>query len=90
MRRSDAFVVAVVLVILLYCLITRASISLQPPVKSRQIVTVKRHGGRWYMADDGHAVYCYGQTEWMEDFEGNIVRVATVCDHSRAIVKLKE
>ena len=38
-----------------------------------------RKGGRWYLADNGHAVYCYGPVRVLPQPEGGLQRVATFC-----------
>ena len=50
----------------------------------------KNHGGRWYMAEDGHAVYCYGESRLIKGPNGEFIRIATFCRGERAIIKLKE
>lgn len=50
----------------------------------------KNHGGRWYMAEDGHAVYCYGPQQMIPDNQGGLMTVATFCRGDRTIVKLHE
>jgi len=65
----------------------------RPPLPQKELVTTiqKNHkGGKWYMADDGHAVYCYGPQRMLPDSNGGFMRIATFCRGGRAIVRLKE
>jgi len=64
-----------------------------PPLPQKELVgTIQKNhsGGRWYMAADGHAIFCYGPTMLIRDAEGDFSKVATFCRDGRAIVKLKE
>ncbi len=49
-----------------------------------------RKGGRWYMAANGHAVYCYGPVMTMPDGPSGFQRVATFCRGDQTIVPLKD
>jgi hypothetical protein len=42
------------------------------------------------MADDGHAIYCYGPQRLIPGPDGNLMKIATFCSGDRAIVKLRE
>ena len=44
--------------------------------------------GRWFMAEDGHAVYCYGPIIRIGGFLGDLEYYATKCDGKSKIVKL--
>ena len=47
--------------------------------------------GKWYMADTGHAVFCYGPVMTVKDpSNGGIQRVATFCRGDKAMVPLKD
>ena len=46
--------------------------------------------GQWYLADTGHAVYCYGPVLTMGDLQSGIHRVATFCRGNRPMVTLKD
>jgi hypothetical protein len=70
-----------------------ASIPTRTPLPQKELVSTiqKNHkGGTWYMADDGHAVYCYGPQRMIPDPTGGLMKIATFCRGDRAIVKLKE
>jgi hypothetical protein len=58
-----------------------------PEHKVRQ---APRKGGRWYFAENGHAVYCYGPVKMIPLPEGGIQRVATFCSGEKPIVPLKD
>lgn len=47
-------------------------------------------GGQWYMAENGHAVYCRGPVMIMPQPNGGLRRVATFCQGEKAIVPLKD
>jgi len=66
-----------------------------PPKRlpQKELVTTiqKNHsGGKWYMADDGHAIYCYGPQRLIPGPDGNLMKIATFCRGDRAIVKLRD
>ena len=50
----------------------------------------RSHGGRWYFAASGHAVYCYGPVMTVSDTGGGLERVATFCKGDRLLVPLKD
>jgi hypothetical protein len=50
----------------------------------------KPKGGRWYMAANGHAVYCYGPVMTVLHGNGDLQRVATFCRGDQTMVPLKE
>jgi hypothetical protein len=49
-----------------------------------------RRGGRWYLAQNGHAVYCYGPVMTIRGNDGGPQRVATFCTGDRRMVPLKD
>ncbi len=54
-------------------------------------VTQRAHkGGRWYMAESGHAVYCYGPVRVLPLAPGRMQKVATYCQGDRLMVPLKD
>jgi len=66
-------------------------IHVSPPApKPLFLVTAKHHGGTWYMADDGHAVYCYGPQRMIPDPLGGFMSIVTLCRGDQPIVRLKE
>ena len=56
------------------------------PTKQQSV----RKGGRWYLAANGHAVYCYGRVVIMPDVYGGIQSVATFCQGDKPMVPLKD
>jgi hypothetical protein len=46
--------------------------------------------GQWYLAETGHAVYCYGPVLMMADVQQGVHRVATFCRGDRPMVPLKD
>jgi hypothetical protein len=49
-----------------------------------------RKGGRWYFADSGHAVYCYGPVRLLPQPDGGLQRVATFCQGEKNMVPLRD
>jgi hypothetical protein len=49
-----------------------------------------RKGGMWYMADTGHAVYCSGPVVMLSEPNGELQRVATLCQGEKPVVPLKD
>jgi hypothetical protein len=49
-----------------------------------------RQPGTWYMAENGHAVFCYGPVMLVKHPEGGFQRVATFCRGDRTMVPLKD
>jgi hypothetical protein len=47
-------------------------------------------GGKWYMAENGHAVYCRGPVMILTQPDGGLQRVATFCQGEKTIVPLKD
>jgi len=62
---------------------------LRKPVQ-RTVVSPARKGGRWYFADNGHAVYCFGPVKLIPQPEGGFLRVATFCQGENPIVPLRD
>jgi len=49
-----------------------------------------RQSGKWYLAENGHAVYCYGPVMLVRQPEGGLSRVATFCRGDKTVVPLKD
>jgi hypothetical protein len=49
-----------------------------------------REGGTWYMAETGHAVFCYGPVMLVKQPNGGFQHVATFCRGNQAMVPLKD
>jgi hypothetical protein len=63
---------------------------LKPPVDTNVAKAPARKGGRWYLADNGHAVYCYGPVRVLPQPEGGLQRVATFCQGDKNVVPLRD
>jgi hypothetical protein len=46
--------------------------------------------GQWYLAESGHAVFCYGPVKLIKQPLGSFQRVATFCRGGRAMVPLRD
>ena len=82
-----------VLVLLILSLTVPASRPLPPGPSSPQANMAPkppRKGGRWYFADNGHAVYCYGPVRFIPMPQGGLQRVATLCQGTKPIVPLRD
>lgn len=49
-----------------------------------------RKGGQWYLAESGHAVYCYGPVMVVTEPSVGFLRVATFCQGEKPMVPLKD
>ncbi|MGD0567271.1 MAG: hypothetical protein ABSA78_02605 [Candidatus Sulfotelmatobacter sp.] len=61
-----------------------------PPVRRPTGRVERSHGGRWYFAATGHAVYCYGPVMTLPQANGDLQRVATFCRDGQTVVPLKD
>jgi hypothetical protein len=61
----------------------------RPPV-DLPVVQHARESGTWYMAESGHAVFCYGPVMLVKGPDGGLQHVATFCRGGQAIVPLKD
>lgn len=64
-----------------------------PPLRSplqKQLAAQAHPNGKWYLAENGHAVYCYGPVLLVKQPEGTLQRVATFCRGDRTMVPLKD
>jgi hypothetical protein len=55
----------------------------------QKVTKQARKGGRWYFADSGHAIYCYGPVMIVNQPDGGLQRVATFCGE-QTMVPLKD
>ncbi len=82
------------LLLLFLCPLALASVPapryVSPTREIHGSVPTHRNGGRWYMAEDGHAVFCYGGEKMIPDGNSGLERVALFCRDGRVIVKLKD
>ncbi|HXY02669.1 MAG TPA: hypothetical protein VEI49_03785 [Terriglobales bacterium] len=58
--------------------------------QEKQLVTRAHPSGKWYLAENGHAVYCYGPVLLVKQPEGTLQRVATFCKGDKTMVPLKD
>jgi hypothetical protein len=58
--------------------------------KEKQLATQAHPNGKWYLAETGHAVYCYGPVMLVKQPEGTLQRVATFCRGEKTMVPLKD
>jgi hypothetical protein len=82
-----------VLATLLLSVSLHGSYRLSPPKLPIDRVVAQhpaRKGGRWYFAENGHAVYCYGPVRLLPQAEGGLQRVATFCQGDKNMVPLKD
>jgi len=68
---------------------TRLAPPLRPSVERLASRQSANHG-QWYLAESGHAVFCYGPVRLVKDSTGGLQRVATFCRGDRAMVTLKD
>ena len=47
-------------------------------------------GGKWYFAENGHAVYCYGPVVLLPEPRTGVRRIATFCQGNNVMVPLKD
>jgi hypothetical protein len=48
-----------------------------------------KHKGSWYFSAEGHAVFCYGPTTYIQTANG-LTKVATFCRGDKVIVPLHD
>lgn len=54
------------------------------------LLSKSHRGGRWYLADTGHAVYCFGPVITINMVDGSLRKVATYCKGDKPLVPLKD
>ena len=79
---------ALTLALLLSLPVPRWAPPAQPSLKP--IAPQAPKGGRWHMAANGHAVFCYGPIMTMPQADGELIRVATFCRGDQTMVPLKD
>ena len=79
---------ALTLALLLSLPLTKISPPVPKPVESA--IRHPRKGGKWYMAENGHAVFCYGPVMYVTEAQRSIKRVATFCQNDQPMVPLKD
>ena len=68
---------------------SKVAAPLRPPV-DLPVVQHARESGIWYMAESGHAVFCYGPVMLLKQPTGGFQHVATFCRGDQAMVPLKD
>jgi hypothetical protein len=66
-----------------------SALPLRPPVDHPSAAQARK-GGQWYLAENGHAVYCYGPVMLVKQPEGGLQRIATFCKGDKTMVPLKD
>jgi hypothetical protein len=61
-----------------------------PPLRALPQKEQAHPNGKWYLADTGHAVYCYGPVVLVKQPEGTLQRVATFCKGDQTMVPLRD
>ena len=61
-----------------------------PPALEHRSNQHAHERGTWYMAETGHAVFCYGPVMLLKQPNGGLQRVATFCRGDQTIVPLKD
>ncbi len=68
-----------------------SKLAVPPLAPSDHAVTQRaRQGGTWYMAESGHAVFCYGPVMLLKQPDGGFQHVATFCRGDQTIVPLRD
>jgi hypothetical protein len=80
--------VLAMLVVLMSLQVPRISAPQQTPLA--QTSAPAHPHGKWYLAENGHAVYCYGPVQIVKDPLTGMQRVATFCKGEKAVVPLKD
>jgi hypothetical protein len=60
------------------------------PHPADPVVAKARRGGKWYLAENGHAVYCVGPVITVNTLDGGLRKVATYCKGDKPLVPLKD
>ena len=68
----------------------RPSLKPAPREPADTILSKTHRGGRWYMAESGHAVYCVGPVLTVTTLDGGLHKVATYCKGDKPLVPLKD
>ena len=81
---------ALTLALILSLPVPRLAPPAKPSLSPARLAAAQPKGGRWHMAANGHAVYCYGPVMTMPQADGGLLRVATFCRGDRTMVPLKD
>jgi len=77
------------LIVLFSLPVPRFGMPPQSPAEQASVPSAHPHG-KWYLAENGHAVYCYGPVQFVKDPVVGVQRVATFCRGEKAMVPLKD
>jgi len=61
-----------------------------PRKPADSLMSQTHRGGRWYLAANGHAVYCRGPVITVNMVDGGPRKVATYCQGTKPLVPLKD
>ncbi len=61
-----------------------------PRKPAEPVVEQVHRGGRWYLAENGHAVYCRGPVITVAMGDGSLRRVATYCQGVHPLVPVRD
>jgi hypothetical protein len=61
-----------------------------PAPSDHPVTQHTRQAGTWYMAESGHAVFCYGPVILLKQPNGGFQHVATFCRGDQTIVPLRD
>jgi len=90
MERMDLKMKALASFILMIAIVSPA---LAPPLRfpAARVDNQDAHkGGQWYLAESGHAVYCYGPVMVVTEPTVGFLHVATFCQGEKPMVPLKD
>jgi hypothetical protein len=68
----------------------RPSAHVAPRELAGTTLSKTHRGGRWYLAANGHAVYCLGPVLTVNTVDGELHKVATYCKGDKPLVPLKD
>jgi hypothetical protein len=68
---------------------TKVSSPARPPV-DKVVAHAAHRGGKWYFAQTGHAVFCFGPVMTITQAQGGLQRVATFCQGDQTMVPLRD
>ena len=69
---------------------SRIAPPLRTPTASAPTTAPSHPNGKWYLAENGHAVYCYGPVVLVKQPEGTLQHVATYCKGAKIMVPLRD
>jgi hypothetical protein len=83
--------VALLLLVISAAALAKNTVPPQPRKERPRVINLEpKKRGRWHMAEDGHAVFCYGPVVTLSSLFGDPKRVATECQGRSPNVLLHE